>query len=59
MARWAAREPAAALVVPRAEKRIAGGGEMDFTEAGHVDVSVEIMEDSSGDASGKVRRASA
>ena len=59
MARWAAREPAAALVVPRAEKRIAGGGEMDFREVGHVDVSVEIMGDSSGEASGKVRRPSA
>lgn len=38
MARWAAMEPAAALVVPRPEKKIGGLGEIDFRDPTHADV---------------------
>ena len=49
-------EPAAALVVPRPEKKMVGGGESDFREAAHVEVSVETMGDRLEDVSGGARR---
>ena len=39
MARWAAREPAWARVVPRAEKRMVGAGWMLVRSEGHAELS--------------------
>ena len=52
-------EPAAALVVPRAEKKMGGGGEIAFREADHVEVSGETIGDMLEDVSGGARRPSA
>lgn len=43
MLRWAARLPAWARVVPRAERKMEGGGERVERWVGQVEVSVEVM----------------
>lgn len=40
--RWASILPACALVVPSAEKKRRGEGEMEESSEDHVDVSVEV-----------------
>lgn len=42
MLRWAARLPAWARVVPRAERKMEGGGERVERWVGQVEVSVEV-----------------
>ncbi len=56
MARWAANDPAAALVLPRADSRICGGGEMDFRAAGQAVVSGLAMRERLGDVWGRASR---
>lgn len=58
MRRWAAREPAADLVVPRAEMKREGVGVMEVKLVGHWVVSDEVRGWSLGSVVGGARRES-